>query len=63
MDSKTMMTGVPSPTLGPREGARIAGISEPTFCRLCRKGVIPAVKIGNQWRISRSWLLTWLGLE
>lgn len=52
-----------APTLGPREGARIAGVSEPTFRRLCRRGTIRAIKVGGQWRVSRAWLLAWLGLE
>lgn len=49
--------------IGPREGAEIAGISYVTFCRLCRQGVIKAVKVGDQWRVRRSWLLKWLELE
>lgn len=52
-----------SPMIGPREGAEIAGISYVTFCRLCRQGVIKAVKVGDQWRVRRSWLLKWLELE
>lgn len=52
-----------SPMIGPREGAEIAGISYETFCRLCRQGTIKAVKVGDQWRVQRSWLLKWLELE
>lgn len=50
------------PTVSPQEGAKLLGISEPTFCRLCRSGEIKAIKVGKQWRVSRDWLMHYAGL-
>lgn len=53
----------PSVAVGPKEGAQMLGISEPTFTRLCRNGEIKAAKVGKQWRVGREWLMQYAGLE
>lgn len=38
----------------PEEAARYLRISKPTLYKLIRNGEIPAKKIGNQWRVSKT---------
>lgn len=37
--------------LTPRESARRLGFGVDHVLRMCRDGTIPAVKIGNRWRV------------
>lgn len=39
------------------------GISLSTTCRLLRNGELKGVRVGKQWRVSRDWLIDYLGLE
>jgi excisionase family DNA binding protein len=42
------------------EAARHMGLQELTVRRLARDGVIPALKLGRQWRIKRDLLEAWI---
>jgi excisionase family DNA binding protein len=42
------------------EVARHTGLKELTVRRLARDGVIPALKLGRQWRIKRDLLEEWI---
>jgi excisionase family DNA binding protein len=42
------------------EVARHMGLQELTVRRLARDGVIPALKLGRQWRIKRDLLEEWI---
>lgn len=41
--------------------ARVLGVSTKTILNLARKGVIPAKKVGKEWRFRLQTLLRWLG--
>lgn len=45
--------GEPDEYLDAYELAEILGMNICTIYSLCRKGVVPAKKLGRQWRISR----------
>ena len=42
------------------EAAELLRIAERTAYKLVREGRLPAVKVGNQWRIERSALEAWI---
>lgn len=41
--------------------AKHNGLPELTVRRLAREGIIPALKLGRQWRIKRDLLEEWMG--
>ena len=41
--------------------AKHIGLPELTVRRLAREGLIPALKLGRQWRIKRDLLDEWMG--
>ncbi|MBR3317962.1 MAG: helix-turn-helix domain-containing protein [Atopobiaceae bacterium] len=43
--------------------ARLGGWSQPFVRTLCRSGELPAVHVGNTWRVRRDDLLEQLGLS
>lgn len=54
----TMMAGIDVPTVNDaglyvtaRTYALYSGITHSTACELCRKGKVPATRVGKQWRI------------
>lgn len=49
--------------LTPKEAARFLGIHLVTVYRLLKKGGIPAMKIGGQWRFKRDFLNEWMNKE
>lgn len=49
--------------LSPKQTAELMDVSVPTVTAMCRSGKLPAVRIGKQWRIRRSDLLTFLGFD
>lgn len=44
----------------PKEAAKYLGFHLVTIYRLLKKGVIPAMKIGGQWRFKKDILDAWL---
>lgn len=42
------------------QGATILGVSTKTLRRMIKEGQIPALKVGNQWRIRKSRLQRWI---
>jgi excisionase family DNA binding protein len=44
------------------EAAKVASVTTRTITRLCIDGSLPAVKIGNQWRINRKKFMQLIGL-
>lgn len=48
------------PLLTAREVARLLDINEITVYRLARKGQLPALKVGGQWRFGREALEDWM---
>jgi excisionase family DNA binding protein len=46
------------PVLDVREASQLLDISDRTLRMLTRSGKIPAARIGNQWRYSRSVLMS-----
>ena len=46
-----------------KEAANITGISSRTITRMCDKGMLPAVKLGNQWRINREKFMQIIGIK
>ena len=52
--------GLP-PIMTIAQAAKHTGLPELTVRRLAREGVIPALKLGRQWRIKRDLLEKWLG--
>lgn len=49
--------------VGSKQGAEACGKSENAYRELCRKGAIPAKKIGRHWIISRDKLQAFLNGE
>jgi len=47
-------------TLRPAEAARKLGISKATLYKTLRRGELPAVRVGRQWRISEAALTAFL---
>lgn len=48
---------MPRPTyryLSAAEAADILGVSERTVQRMCLSGALPAVQVGNRWKVRRS---------
>jgi excisionase family DNA binding protein len=43
-----------------KEVARHFGVNPSTVYRLAQKGVLPAFKVGNQWRFSQEMLDAWV---
>jgi excisionase family DNA binding protein len=43
-----------------RETARVLRVSYPTAMRLAKKGELPAVRVGGQWRVPEADLALWL---
>ncbi len=46
-----------------KQVAKYLGVSEKTVYRLVKKGEIPAIKVGNQWRFNQQEIDGWLRLE
>ena len=51
------------PLLTPKEVARLLDIDEITVYRLARKGQLPAMKVGGQWRFGREALEVWMAQQ
>lgn len=49
------MSDVPFRGVTPKEFAETWAFSYQTVLKMCRKGSLPAVKIGTKWRISNFW--------
>lgn len=43
-----------------KEAAKFLKVSRTTLMKLVKEGVVPAQKMGGQWRFSRRALLSWL---
>ena len=49
--------------LEPRDAARIANVKLRQMYRMCERGDVKAVKLGNLWRVNRDSLLALCGLK
>lgn len=49
--------------LSPTVVAEGLGVTQQTVCRMLREGEIKGVRVGGVWRVSRDWLMTFIGLE
>ena len=45
------------------QAAALLGTTYPTVTRMCRMGVLPAVKVGRQWRLNRERLCRMYGIR
>ena len=55
-----MGEGILPPVMTVAELAEYAGLPELVVRRLAREGVIPALKLGREWRIKRDLLERWM---
>ena len=49
--------------LTPAQLAELLQVDEETVVKLAERGELPARKLGEEWRFSRSAILAWLGEE
>lgn len=52
--------GEPEPLITDREVASMLGITLPALWGMCRRGAIPAIKIGRPWRFRRATIEAWI---
>ena len=49
--------------LSPSTVAEGLGVTQQTVCRMLRDRELKGVRVGRVWRVSRDWLMNFMGLE
>ena len=62
-DMRQTATNTQSLLMNAKEAASITGLSSRTIVRMCDSGELPAVKLGNSWRINREKFMQLIGLK